>query len=77
MGGKVSKSSYADTAISYEALYASMLKDPSTRYRLRARMIEDDAVDPVDAMHDAEALLNLATARFQSITSARTIASGE
>jgi hypothetical protein len=28
-------------------------------------MIEDDAVDPVDAMHDAEALLNLAKARCQ------------
>jgi hypothetical protein len=40
-------------------------------------MIEDDAVDPVDAMHDAAALLNLATARCQSMAKAKTIALGE
>lgn len=62
--GKMSNSS-VDTKLSYTELYDSVLKDPSTRYRLRSRMIEDGGVDPADALHDAELLFELATARIK------------
>lgn len=52
-----------DTLETYSQFYDALVRDPATRYRLRTRIIEDGAVDPVDAMNDAQILLDLANAR--------------
>ncbi len=57
-----------DTLETYSQFYDALVRDPATRYRLRTRIIEDGAVDPVDAMNDAVVLLNLATARVKELT---------
>lgn len=50
--------------MSYEAIVARILSDAATSFNLRKRIEEDRLRDPVDAMHDAEILKEVASLRL-------------
>lgn len=58
------------TAPSYFDTYLAVCDDPATRYVLRGRAVEDNERDPVDALHDAETLLQLAQMRVAEMRAA-------
>jgi hypothetical protein len=58
---------------SLSQLYDAVLNNPGTRYRLRARIIEDHKDDPIDSLQNAVILFNIAVSRVVELTKPYTI----
>ncbi len=53
--------------LGYSIAVKAVNENPATSYRLRQRIEEDARVDPVDALADAELLVELAKVRLREV----------
>lgn len=57
----------------YPSTMRALVRDPATSFALKKRLLDDDARDPVDALHDAETLHAVQSKRFTEGTKAGSV----